>query len=485
MTAVQAFIDERPVLLTDWQADSSVNWGYRTLTGKVPSSVTWAQQGSAIELWASNGQRIWAGKLTLDPVLDKGQLSIRAEGYAADIQARRERMFYRIDGGEQWVDQDAEPHNFATFQGFDTTAGRASLKWAWGNNADVFANGDHAGFILWTEGAEIARYSVALECNPNVSNVDFVTRELTGPAGTSFLIATHALTSDTTFTGNTAVDGSDALWFRAQANAAATPALRRRLKLTSIRVYGRTTDDTFSASEVVSDVAGVVGFDATSVQDNGLAILPLDWTEEHPDLLTYMSEQTDWHWEAFGQEVHFGPWEKVWTGYQSMTVGPTWENLRRYNTVLVPFRYVTGVDGIGEATAADDPFPDEEVAILTDALRDAQPSAALANAMAAAQAPYWASRRVGGRVSIGRVTDEAGNVERLGIRPGHLLDVADREDLEPQRIHGVSLRQNAQTGAIDVTAELNDEFNPIRLLAELQKSRRRRVRRSARRELHA
>ena len=104
--------------------------------------------------------------------------------------------------------------------------------------------------------------------------------------------------------------------------------------------------------------------------------------------------------------------------------------------------------------------------------------------MAAAQAPYWASKRVGGRVTIGRVTDENGMADRLGVKPGHLLHVADREDLEPQRIHGVSLKHSSQSGAIDVVAELNDDFNAIRLLAELQKDRRRRVRKAARRELH-
>lgn len=487
---VQAYIDERPVLLTDWQADSSVNHGYRTLTGKIPDTVTWAEQEAPIRLWAQDGTEVWAGKLTLDPVRERGQLHVRAEGYVNQLASQRARMFYRADGAEGWVDSDSDPHGYSVSEKYDRTVGRGKLQWAFGDGDTAHANGNDAGFVFWAEDALITKFEAIQQSANALGNFDFIYRIATGPSGTRTLDGTLAIGVGPTTRTQTLTTPSDLLEFSVNANAASTQAARRRVWLTGIKVYGRTDDDAFSASEVVEDVGTNAGLDVSQVQENGLAVLPLDWNDDHPDLLSYMAELTDWQWGVYGLTsdgtpmLHFGPWEKVWTGYQSHTLGPTWENLRRFNKVRVPFNYLSGADGFGVATADPDPFPDEEVAIETEALRSPQASKALAEAMATAQAPYWASKRVGGRVTTGRVTDENGLTDRLGIRPGHLLDVADREDLEPQRIHGVSLRHSAQTGAIDVVAELNDEFNPFRLLAQLQKSRRRRVRRAARRELH-
>lgn len=496
---VWATIDGRAVRFTDWQADSSVNHGYRTLTGKVPDTVTWAEQEAPIRLWASDGTEVWAGKLTIDPQKDRGQLGVRAEGYANRLAAQRARMFYRVDGGEGFVDAEGDPHIdangdpvYGNSEKFDLEVRRGLILWRLGDGATAYALDNQHAVVLWMEDALITRYEFRVGVSVSFGNMTLQTHQATGPDGSRTLEGTHALNiagSPTTY-ARTLTTPADLLSVRLRVTNAFTPGQKQNVRLSKIRVYGRTANDSFSASEVVSDVGTNAGLDVTQVQENGLGVLPLDWNDDHPDLLTFMAELTDWQWGAYGLSsdgtpmLHFGPWEKVWTGYQSMTVGPTWENLRRFNKVRVPFTYLSGAEGFGVATADPDPFPDEEVAIETEALYSPQSSKALANAVAAAQAPYWASKRVGGRVSIGRVTDENGLTDRLAIRPGHLLNVADREDLEPQRIHGVSLKHSAQTGAIDVVAELNDEFNPIRLLAQLQKDRRRRVRRGARRELH-
>lgn len=458
----------RPVNLLEWRFDVVTNHGDRALTGKLPKDVTWAEQDAPIVAWRGSGDPAWSGFVSSDPADEDGLWSIRAHGQTeAILEPQTERMFYRRDGGDGWVDQDAEPHNFATFQGFDTTAGKASLKWAWGNNADVFANGDHAGFILWLEGTPITSYSVAGETNPNVSNVDFVTRELTGPDGTSFLINTHSLSSDTTYTGSLAVAGSDALWFRAQANAAATPALRRRLKLTSIRVYGRTTDNNFSVSDVVNDVGTLAGLDVTNVQAHPAKALPLDWTDDHPGLLTYMAEQVDWRWMVTHTGLEFGPYERTWTVYEDDTAGFNFVPERRYNKVVQPWRNLSGIARQRSATATVDPFPGEEVVLRLDELEDPQPDGDLAEAVAQARVDHEASLRVTGNLEVRRVRLN-GPRSPYDVRAGDLLVLPELHPLGPQRIEAVTYEPDDR-----VSVELGDPFNLPREIAQTRKERRR------------
>jgi hypothetical protein len=472
---VYATIDGRPVQLTDWQADSTVNWGHRSLTGKVPESVTWAEQESPVTLWLDDGTELWAGKLTQDSWGTDGLRNVRAEGYAAQLSAQTARMFYRIDGTSTYVDMGDDPHGMADNAGYDVNMGPGAIRWRFGDGTTAFASADVAGAVLWVEGAQITQYKVTVWRSFGHTQFDIRTISSVGPSTTGQVtVADHPLsaTDGTSYTQAVTTADHDQLRFILRCNAAITPTVRRSARINEMKVYGRTTDDAFSASEVVADVGANAGFDTAGVQSNGLPILPLDWTEDHTALLSYMAELADWHWEALGTSngtphLAFGPYETTWTGYQGYGIRPDWEPQRRYNRVRVPFRYVSGVTGEVSASPAVDPLPGKEVVFYADELTDPQQTSALPAAVAAAQAEYRASSRVAGRIQLGIMNDATG-APRSGykVKPGHIIDVADRPDLGPQRVAAMTYRDKE-----DVVAEINDDFSIVRLLSDLRSDR--------------
>jgi hypothetical protein len=482
VTTVTCTIDGRPVDLTDWQADSSANWGYRSLTGKIPATCTWARQESAVTLWLEDGTELWAGTITQDPWgTTDGALNLRAEGYAARISASKTRMFYRHDGTEGWVNAEDDPHNYGGTEHEIDAEVRPSSLWIRLRKGEIITNGSFRGFVFWVEGAVITGVTWTHTANAGTGN-DWRLTRATGPSGAGTTVADVAWVVGTVSTGAAVSGESDLISLTYRRSGATTAALGQTFfgRLSNLQVFGRLSDPTLTidptASEVVADVGADAGFDTAGVQTSSLAVMPLDWTEDHTSLLTYMSELTDWHWEAEGlsgpnhdgsPRLTFGPWATTWTGYQADGVTPDWEPQKRYNKVVVPFRYLSGVVGEGVAVPTVDPFPGKEVVFYADELEDSQQDSVQAQAAAEAQVEYRASARVAGRLKIGRVTSAAGEpASGYGVRPGHLINVADRADLGPQRVVAMTYRDKG-----DVTAEINDDFSVVRMLSELRSDR--------------
>jgi hypothetical protein len=477
--ALYATIAGLPVELEDWQFDSVVDQGYRTLTAKIPEGFTAAEQQAPVRVWLANGHEMWAGRLALDPVADRGKLQIRAEGYAEDLSASQTRMFYASDGFADWSDKEEDPFAGTNNDKYDLIIRPGLTKWRHGT-ADAFSTNDQSGIITWKQGGLITQYRFTVTTGASYSAFDMQSQRKTGPTGTNTDMISHslAIAVPTTYT-HTPAEPEDALILRMRANTNAGAGTRRVVSLTNMRVYGRTLDDDFTLGEVVADVGSEAGFDVERVSPNGLQILPLDWTDDHADLLDYMAELSDWHWEAWGTNasgdpiLEFGPWTKTWTGSQGTGIRATVENRRRFNVVRVPFTYVSGAPATATATADPDPFPGQEVILTADDLEDPQGSTLLPDTVAAQLVAYHSERHVAGRVEVGEVfTDQGRPTNGFELRPGHLLDITDRDDLGPQRIMGVAFRQDGPP-----VVDLTDEFNVIRLLADLQRQQRRKRRR--------
>ena len=462
-------IDGRPVPLIDWQCESVVDWGDRTLTGKLPRWVTWAQQGSRVVAWRGPDDAMWAGELTADPRDTGDWLAIRAHGDAQRISDDPTRMFYRIDGGSQWVDADSEPHELVNKGDYDLTTGGGFLKWRWANGSDAFTSGEHAGFVLWVEGALITYYEFLATMEPTLSNFDIITRSFTGPSGSSFLEATHGLGTSPTTRSQVLATPSDALWFRVQANANSTPANRRKLTLTQIRVYGRTTDPNFSVSDVVADVGASAGLVTDGVRSNGLRVLPLDWTEDHADLLTYMAELADWRWLVRHDGLHFGPYERVVDAFMPGDAVGDLEPERRHNIVTQPFRGLSGRRRARTGSPTIDPYPGQTFALTLEDLADPQPDADLAEAVAEARADYEASRRLTGSLELVRIRADGDAMSPYFISPGDLLRIPNlAPGVAPQRVKAVTYRPDDR-----VSVDLGTGFNVVRTLADAAKAGRR------------
>lgn len=467
--------DGQPVRLFDWQCDVTADWGDRSLTGKLNThDAIWAEQGMPIIGWLGSDRRLWTGEVTQDPRRDGDAWAIKAHGPAEHLAEVRRRMFYRIDGAEQWVERDAEPHEIGNDNKFELTLKRSLMKWRFGNGGiGSFSAGNGAGFCIWVEGGLITRYSVLSNPDATYAAFDLNVHRFAGPSGARTLVASHSLNIGSPQTRvNNVSNSQDALQFIVEANTGATADARRTHVASQIKVYGRTKDDEFSVSDVVTDVAKNAGLGTENISQHSLGALPLDWTEDHPDLLSYMAELTDWRWLARGDGIHFGPYERTWTVFGNRDAVSNLDTERRYNRVIVPYEALSGARR--ESTPAEptvDPFPGREVIFYADELEDPQPNSSLADQMAAAKVEHLAQRNVRGPVDLINIRDEQGIRNPYEAVAGDLIKIPDSA-LPPQRISTVSYAPEER-----VTAEIGLTFNPVRALLTARRPRRRRRRR--------
>ena len=468
-------VDGVPVRAFDWQAESATDHGDRTLTGKFPRDALRAEQGAPVVIWRGPDDALWSGELVADPKVEDDWVTFRAEGHARKLEQDRTRMFYRHDGGEEWVDRDSDPHNIGNDQGYDLTQQAGKLRFVWGQGGtEAFALGNTAGFLLWKEGALITRYEVLTDTNISISNFDLVTHRLTGPSGARTAIATHSIAIGSPTARSSDISSpEDALQFAVSASAGTTPAGKRALTITQIRVYGRTKDDDFSASDVVTDVAGLAGLATANVQTNALAVLPLDWTDGLPALLSYMAELTDWMWLAKHDGIHFRPFGQVtWEAATIAGATPSWEPAERANVFVQPWRGFGGRYRESRATADPNPFPGEERTVYADELEDPQPDGTLASQIAAARVGWESTPRVSGSVDLSTVYYRGAPRSPYDVNPGDHLLMTDL-DLGAQRVTAVTYRPNGQ-----VSVQVGEEFNTTALLKELDEDRPRRNRKA-------
>jgi hypothetical protein len=462
MTDPTFTIDGRPVPLGQWQLEAVADWGDKTLTGQLPATVTSASQGAPIQAWRSDSSLLWSGDLTLDPRKEGDVLHVRAEGYAEKLAAQRARMFYRTDGMGEFVSSDSDPHVMQQANSLidgDVRAGKI----IWATTTDkAYAVADSTYFLIWKEGSPITRVSYKFGKTSSQANMDLRTNKATGPSGTVTFANDYATSSANGSTNAFNITSpEDMILIALRANAVFTPTVRQKFWVTEMKVYGRTTDDAFSVSDVVADVGVNAGFDTTKVQANSLGVLPLDWTDSHPALLDFMSELTGWRWLVRGDELRFGPFERTWKVDTTTDAVASLEPERRSNRAVVPFRYLSGARGQAEASPEVDPLPGQEVVYWGPELPDPQQNATLASSAAGLLAEYMASRRVSGPVQIGRVRSAAGTASPYDVEAGDLLEMTDLLPYLPaQRIRSVSYRPGE-----DVQVGIGETFNPLRIIA--------------------
>lgn len=474
-------IDGRPAPLIDWQADVEADWGDRTLTGRLPRFTPWAAQGAPIKLWRSTGDLMWSGELTQDPKKEGDTWTVRAHGGAEVLAENRTRMFYRIDGSDGFVSAESDPHNIDLLSHalIDERTKRGRISFITTPDK-AYAVGDITAVVLWVEGGPITRVSYVITKSGNQSNMDIRTSQRTGPTGSATIVDELTMGSGTVSGSTHAFDMAspeDLIQFGLRAIGTFTPSIKQRFSLTQIKVYGRTADDAFSASDVAADVGGLSGLDTGGVRSNGLQILPLDWTDDHPALLDYMAQLTDWRWLVRGGALEFGPWERTWRAFTNRDASASLEPEPRYNRFPVRFEALSGVhrEVVGEPSV--DPFPGEEVVAPGVDLEHPQPDALLATAVAAAGAEHAAARNLNGSVELARVRDDRGGVHSPHAAcAGDLLLMPDLHPVPVQRIQSITYRPDDQA-----TAEVGETFNPIHVIAGVRREKKRPKRRRRRR----
>lgn len=479
---IGATLDGNPIELQDWQAEAKTDHGDTTCTGRVPRWTRNVEQGAPLVLWRQAGDPLWVGELVAPPRIDEDWLHVRAEGDARRLGT--DPLLYRLDGGDVFVEADSEPHEyvFAGSEGFDLNSKRSQLTWKFGDGNTAYAVSDRAGWVLWLEGAEITRYSLLVEVSANFNDLNLQVLSGVGPSGALTVEGTHTLAlggaGATATYATTLATPRDLLCIRANVTGAFTPAARRSVKVNRLRVYGRTTSDTFTLSDVVADVAALAGFATDGIEAHTLIALPLYWPDQdHAALLSYMAELADWLWMVRAGALVFRPYGfRTWECSTERGSVPNLEPEPQANTFTQPFRALSGRLRYATAAAVDDPFPGDVVpAPLPDPLEDAQPDNALALAVAQARVAYEASYRESGTLDLGELRYRWALRDPNDIEPGDLLDITDRPELGPQRITAVTYRHDAAP-----SVSLGESFNLMATLVDLERDVRRRRRRRGR-----
>ena len=487
-------IDGALVVMKEWDCSDSVPGGFDQFRGICAAKGLQAFQGSVITGYRTDTSVLWQGRLSEDPAVTRGEARIAANGWRAIVEKATQPMLYRHDGFELWTSADSDPHNYAANDIFETVLERG--RWRVRVMKDETINvGNQSGIVFWAEGSTITR----AECRSSIGSVlgsmtNYSVRfeTATGPDGTLTSRGVDGLSTGTLTHSVTAnADWGDLIRVQIERTASSGTSTHKLVTIDRPKIWGRTSSDTFSSSEVAADVAAELGLDPRLVQGSNDDILPLYWTDDSlAELLTYVADLADYRWlireddglarghAATSPILDFGPWDRVF--FSSLARGVSdadFTHLEKFNRVRVNFQSVSGASRSREALANPDPLEGRQENIFDFELQDAQRTGDLADAVATRLLKYYASSRVRGRVILGEVQDSGGSFRSAyDLRAGDLLHIVDYdESVGPQRVVSVNYSSRGQ-----VSAELNQDLNISRLMARAEDAARRARRRRRR-----
>lgn len=467
-------LDGNPIRMADWDATAAVNLGYDTARGTVPrSDAVGARQGDVLTAYRTDASVMWQGRLVQPPRVREGIATLEAAGHGRRLRNAARPMLYQFTEIDAWVPADADPHRYTISEKFEMqiNPGRMTFEIV---KDETFAAGAKVRAVLWLEGNRISKVSYDWRLLNVAANFDIELLSGSGPGGTLTLEHTQNLGSTTSGTRTVNLTGSGDLIALGLTAAGSTPSTKNKVTIDGIRVWGRTTADTYTSGEVAADIAAMTDLDPSGVEGTDANILPLLFeVSPSQDRLDFLAALEDLRWlvlddRGAGPWLDFGPYDRTWRVTEERGAAYDLIDLERYDEVRVNFRAPTGRSRTITAEA------DADLAFSNTYEFEwelPQANSGLASAVAERLVTRLSERRVTGSVEAREVTDEAGRY-RAGhdVLPGDLLDLADQPDIGPQRIVRVAWREDG------VRLDLEADVDLTRLLRG--KERRRLVRAS-------
>jgi hypothetical protein len=445
-------IDGIPVDVDDdWSLQCSAYGGYETgrfaiseaALRRHPTGIT---PGAPVTAWTNADFLVWEGVIPTAPDVSGGRATIATTGPWADAEAASEVLLYQVRGGKLWVEGDEDPHNYAQNDGFVLNGRAGKLQFRAPKGEDFVAN-QVASFVLWIPGAHFTRYSFVLNKNRDDANFGIRTRGALGPSGSLTTIDTIDLGASGPASGTEqekiGLSGDyDLLLIQLLCDTdQANLSTRLRTWLTSIRVNDRTTLDDFSASDVMMDVGGQLGWNLNGVQSTSANVLPLLWTEPWSELMLYMADLEDNYVRRVASGLEFGPFgDQHWELLKTLNSTADLRSLEPFNRVVVRYETQAGAPAQVISDADPDPIPGR-LRVMDYDLNDPQPNDTFATAVAERMVAHYSQPRWAVSIEVYQARHQAGP---LAILPGAMADVTDW-DLgisQPLRIHGVEWRSD-------------------------------------------
>jgi hypothetical protein len=467
-------LDGRPIRLSDWEATTAVNAGYDTARGRSPrGDVVHAVQGSILTAYRTDASVMWQGRLAQPPTIRRGVAQLEAGGFHRKLRKTSRPMLYRFDDISAWVPGDGDPHEYLSSEKYEQSIypGRMVLTI---DKDEAYVAGNKNRAVLWLEDNRISKVEYDWSISSSASNFDLLLERGDGPDGTLTTEHTQSLSPTTSGTRTVSLTGNnDLVCLNLECNTNTTPTTKRKVIITGIRVYGRSTSDNVTASDVASDIADMAGLE-DNVTGTETRILPLFFEAgSHADRLDFLAAFEDFRWLVLenrgdGPRLDYGPYSRVWRVTEERGAVYDLIDQERFNEVRVFFRAPSGRSRTVTAEA------DAGISYTNTYEFEwelPQNSSGIATAVATRVVNRLSQRRVAGSVEVREVTDTNG-AYRAGhdVLAGDLLDLTDQADLPPQRIVRVTYREDG------VRIDLENDVDLTALLRG--KQRRRLVRNS-------
>lgn len=444
-------------------------------------------QGDIVEGRRPDGQVVYQGKLMAPPKYVDDVAQFTSVGPRNVVDRYNQRLPYQIRDASLWQELHADPAHFSGNSAKFAIAQKGSSVGVVVGQGQTYALNDNQGYYLWVQGWSIANVQFTLRKSANNSSFDLRVRGSDDAFTAPTTITTKAMAS-----GGDADGTSETISFSGaeysiavidwNANGAASPN-NQRFWADDVRVGVITDQDTFTTSDVATDVAQRCGYAVSAT--GGVNVLPLDWNAPATDLLNYMADIEDATWlvlhnpdgnKKYGKLYFRDFGRSTWhTELGAWAEDEGLELMPLYDRVTTMFENPPGVQQQVRTSAGEaglrDPLPGESYDypdIMQ--LEDPQADGALASAINAKMLARLTTLRVQGSVRVRFVREGV----PWDILPGDNLVLGDFQPTLPaQRIAAVTYNKDGS-----VTCSLERD---VRLTALLDHLSIRRLRRRNRR----
>lgn len=439
-------IDDEPIGLANWSANSRANLGHDQLRGRITAErarglLPRVTQGSVVKLWSETGFPLWQGRLALPPKPEvPGVASIAAQGhgYAAVKFAQRFPVRVRTGAAFTWASQ--APLNMPSVFAAATTVPQVGgiSKHPAGGTFDPPAVGftglgmNRCGAAIWAPGVRFVRLTGQLR-SPEGGPAPVRAMTADGPnvaltARTEYQTDTSA-TVDLTFTHPG--DCFIVEYARHLLDATTRDWIDERL-LTDFTLYAETDADHVWTGDIAKVIGARVGYDTSRIGRVGLGpFSQWDWAGGAASGLDDLASRDDLCWRVLedagsGPVLEFGPYRKVWE--VSGRTGARWnlDPLELYNRVVAQWVDTRGLVQV-EYDADPDPLEmaglENEVQVSLAGLT-LDPDSASQTAWRILQAAL--AQRYRGTISTARAFEAgSGREATYEVRPGDLVRIRD------------------------------------------------------------
>jgi hypothetical protein len=483
LSALSWSIDSVPTHIVGYHYNAIANGGFDQMRGEVPLA-EWVAfptppgQGAIVQASQDNGRVAWYGRLSAAPQIIDGVARIAAQGEKVRAVKATNRRFYQSKDYSLFTERAADPFNAAVSDDklyVRINPGRIVIREISSNV--VLAGTEFQGVVAWVPNAgPISRIAFTVQkFGGNDANYDLRVYTGPGPSGgwTQRYSAAQGAGSASAIDVTTGAPAShDAVIIQLNRTAAGTRAGDPwGVGITGLRVNGLAVGDTFTGSQVISNIATALGYGTAGIQTTALNVLPLDFSSgAWADDMTYVALLEDAFWRVLeNANCEYALWSnaRLWNVYQDRGAMADLTPLEVFNQVTV--HYLTAHGAPAQVTVIANPDPLAGTGITNtfeESLTDVQGDATLATALATALMARLQVQRYSGTIRVVETFDQNGGGP-FDIRPGDRITVSDFGPSQSITLRVSETEVDEKDDAVLAHVEQPDEADRLTALARL------------------